>query len=276
MRNLKKGAGEVVERFGGHLPADISLLRSISGIGEYTAGAIGSIAFGIPEPAVDGNLLRVTARLLAAEGDIAKPAVKAAFREILREVFLSVPGSIHPGDLNQAVMDLGSTICIPGSSRCGDCPAARYCLAFERDQAALFPVKGEKKPRRIEARTVLVIIREGKVLLRKRPEKGLLGGLWEFPNLDGAKNETEVREFLQTAGLSPENIFPLASARHIFTHIQWEMGGFLALCGGEIPPGWEGADMRALREQYPLPSAFKVYRKAAEKWLSDGLLLPGK
>ena len=276
VRNLKKGAGEVAERFGGQLPADITLLRSISGIGEYTAGAIGSIAFGLPEPAVDGNFLRVFSRLLAAEGDIARPAVKAAFREILREVFRSLPDTLHPGDLNQAVMDLGSAVCIPKSPRCGDCPAARYCLACEQDQASLFPVKGEKKARRVEERTVLIIIREGKVLLHKRPETGLLGGLWEFPNLDGAKTEAEVRDYLQTIGLSPGKLLPLAPARHIFTHIQWEMSGFLALCGGEIPSGWEGADARTLKEQYTLPSAFKVYRKAAEEWLSDGLLLPGK
>lgn len=275
VRNLKKGAAEVMDRFGGQLPADIGLLKSISGIGDYTAGAIGSIAFGLREPAVDGNLLRVFSRLLAAEGDIARPAVKTAFRDLLREV-LSNSRDCPSGDFNQAVMDIGATLCLPKSPRCGDCPLASCCLAFERDQASLFPVKAEKKPRRVEERTVLLLVRDGKVLLRQRPEQGLLAGLWEFPNLDGQCTEEEIRNFLQGQGLLPGKMVPLSSAVHLFTHIEWRMTGVLVLCTGKLPDSWAEANIEALQNRYSLPSAFKVYRKAAEQWLSGEWLLPGK
>ena len=267
-RNLKKGAAYLMER-GGRLPADIDGLRQVPGIGAYTAGAVGSIAFGLPEPAVDGNFLRVFSRLLAAEGDIARPAVKAAFRELLRAAYASLPEGLPAGDVNQAVMDLGAGVCLPKNPRCADCPIRKLCAAAQREQAPLFPVKGEKKPRRVEEKTVLVIVRAGEVLLRQRPEQGLLGGLWEFPNLDGKLPAPEAAAWLEGQGLTPEGLVPLPPAKHLFTHIEWRMTGFLTLCSGPVPPGWQAADRTALRERYPLPSAFRAYRKAAEKEIND-------
>lgn len=279
VRNLKKGAVQVMERYGGRLPASIPLLREICGIGDYTAGAIGSIAFGLREPAVDGNLLRVTSRLLAAEGDIGKPAVKRAFHDLLLRLCLEM--SAAPGDFNQAMMDLGSGVCTPGTPDCDSCPVSRYCLAHERGQADLFPVKSKAKERRVEEKTVLVILtgeRRDRVLLHQRPDKGLLAGLWEFPMLDGFRTDTQVRQELGQMGLMPQRVMALQNAKHIFTHIEWQMKGFLALCPqGNLPEGLCPATLAQLEQEYPLPSAFRVYRAAAVSQLEkteEELLFP--
>lgn len=265
VRNLKKGAVQVMEQYGGRLPASIPLLRDICGIGEYTAGAIGSIAFGLKEPAVDGNLLRVTSRLLAAEGDIGKPAVKKAFHDLLLEGMPSAPADT--GDFNQAMMDLGAGICVPGEPDCEKCPVSRYCLAHERGQAGLFPVKAKAKERRVEEKTVLVILTgEGldTVLLHQREETGLLAGLWEFPMLEGCRTAEDVKEKLREMGLMPERVLALKNAKHIFSHIEWRMKGFLAYCPqGKAPDGLRPVTLEQLEEEYPLSSAFRVYRAAA-------------
>ncbi len=272
VRNLKKGAIQVMERYGGRLPASIPLLRDICGIGEYTAGAIGSIAFGLREPAVDGNLLRVTARLLAAEGDIGKPAVKKTFHDLLLEGMPSAPEDT--GDFNQAMMDLGAGICTPGTPDCENCPVSRYCLAFEREQADLFPVKAGAKERKVQQKTVLVILTGEKldtVLLHQREEKGLLAGLWEFPMLEGFLSAEEVRASLERMGLKAERIFALKDAKHLFTHLEWQMKGFLVHCpAGDVPASLRRATRRELEEQYTLPSAFRVYRAVAVSQLQKG------
>jgi len=261
VRNLQKGARQVMAEFGGQLPADVSLLKKICGIGEYTAGAIGSIAFGICEPAVDGNLCRVTARLAAAEGDIMKPAVKKAVHDLL--LIGMERSGVVPGDFNQAMMDLGSGVCTPVGPDCRNCPISRFCLAHERGQETLFPVKAKAKERRIEEKTVLVIIVKDRVLLQKRPETGLLAGLWELPSSDGRLDADAVREQLRSLGLTVGRLLALKDAKHIFTHIEWRMKGFLAVCGGDVPEGMIPVTAEELEENYMLPSAFKVYRTAA-------------
>lgn len=265
VRNLKKGAMQVMEQYGGQLPASIPLLRDICGIGDYTAGAIGSIAFGLKEPAVDGNLLRVTSRLLATEGDIGKPAVKKAFHDLLLEGMPSSPSDT--GDFNQAMMDLGAGLCVPGTPECGNCPISRYCFAYERGQAELFPVKAKRAERKIQFKTVLVILTGKKlntVLLRQREESGLLAGLWEFPMEDGYLSAEEVREKLKSMGLIPERVLALKDAKHLFTHIEWQMKGFLVYCPeGDFPSFFHLATQEQLEKKYTLPSAFRVYRAAA-------------
>lgn len=269
VRNLKKGAMQVMERYGGRLPASIPLLREICGIGDYTAGAIGSIAFGLKEPAVDGNLLRVTSRLLAAEGDIGKPAVKKAFHDLLLEGMPSAPADT--GDFNQAMMDLGARVCLPGEPDCGKCPVSRYCLAYERGQASLFPVKAKAKERRVEEKTVLVILTGEKpdtVLLHQRAETGLLAGLWEFPMLEGHWAAEDVKEKLREMRLMPERVLALKNAKHIFTHIEWRMKGFLAYCPQEkVPDELRPVTLEQMEKEYSLPSAFRVYRAAAAEQL---------
>ncbi len=274
VRNLKKGAQQVMEQFDGQLPDNIWDLRAICGIGEYTAGAIGSIAFGIREPAVDGNLLRVTSRLLAAEGDITRPQVKKAFHDILYIAMSFFPPSLYPGDFNQAMMDLGSGVCTPSRPDCSRCPVQEYCLACARDQAELFPVKSAKKARRVEEKTILVIISDDHLMLRQREEKGLLAGLWEFPSLDGKLTVEQTAQQLGRLGIRPVRMAALSESRHLFTHIEWQMTGVLAICqkGCRFPAGWQPVTLAQLEESFPVPSALRVYRKAAAEWMSGGIL----
>jgi len=259
VRNLQKAARQVVERYGGQLPSSYDALLALCGIGEYTAGAVASIAFGVPVPAVDGNVLRVLSRLLAAEGDILSPRVKKEYQALLAGQMPS-----RPGDFNQAMMDLGATICLPnGAPRCAGCPINALCLAAERGQQNAFPVKAPKAKRRVEERTVLLIAdEEEKILLHKRPPAGLLAGLWEFPNLEGRLSREEVRALLQERGIVPWKIQTLREAKHIFTHLEWRMTGFFVQCG-RVPLGEDEALVsdRERRERYTLPSAFDAYRK---------------
>ena len=179
VRNMQKAAIQVMEEYNGVIPADHKALLKLKGIGPYTAGAVGSIAFSLPVPAVDGNVLRVMSRLTADASDIALGATKKEWETRLAEI---MPAEAS-GELNQAWMELGATICIPnGAPKCMLCPVRKYCEAYRRNQTALFPVKAEKKPRTIEQINVFFLIQEGKAAIRKRPPKGLLSSLWELPN----------------------------------------------------------------------------------------------
>ncbi len=189
-RNLKKAARIIVERYGGRLPDTMEELLGLPGIGSYTAGAIASIAYGKPEPAVDGNVLRVLSRLLASRDDIANPAVKRRFEEELR---LVIPAE-NCGAFNQGLIEIGAVVCVPnGEPRCGECPMRSVCLAARNGLTGEIPYKAPKRPRRIEERTVLLIRSGDLVVIRKRPEKGLLASMYEFPGLEGKRSPEEAR-----------------------------------------------------------------------------------
>jgi len=260
VRNLQKAAKQVMEQYGGKLPDRYEQLLDLCGIGEYTAGAVASIAFGRAVPAVDGNVLRVMSRVLAAEGDILSPAVKKAYRVLLLE---QMPAD-RPGDFNQAMMDLGAGICLPnGEPLCENCPVRSICLACEREQQRLFPVKAPKKQRRVEELTVFLLLNEkGEILLRRRPDEGLLAGLWEFPNEQGHLSREEAAALLTGRGIIPLKLQTLRPAKHIFTHIEWQMTGYLVRCSGLTASENEvltDADTR--RETYTIPSAFAAFKK---------------
>jgi len=251
-RNLQKAARQIMEDFGGVFPSAYSDIRTLCGVGDYTAGAIASIAFGLPVPAVDGNVLRVIARITGDEGDISATATKQKVAAALREI---IPVSA-PGDFNQALMELGATVCLPnGAPLCERCPAKGFCAALLQDRTAELPVKAAKKPRRIEERTVWLIFYDGKTALRRRPERGLLAGLWEFPNeLAGAS-------MLETWGVEPLSDEFGCTAKHIFTHIEWHMTArVVRAADGTLPEGWVWAAPEELETAYPLPSAFKGVR----------------
>ncbi len=259
VRNLQKAARQVTERYDGMLPPSYELLLDLCGIGPYTAGAIASIAFGIPVPAVDGNVLRVLSRLFASEADIGATAVKKEYHELLSEV---IPRD-HPGDFNQALMELGATVCLPnGKPKCEECPIAAECSGHQCGNPLLYPVKSEKKPRRIELKTVLLLYTPQGILLRKRPSSGLLAGLWEFPNADGHLTEQAVIDYLKARGVQAETIKPLPSAKHIFTHIEWQMIGYSVSCS-EIPllPDEVLSDIAEAEQRYAIPNAFSAYKK---------------
>ena len=255
-RNLKKAAVDIMEHHGGALPQTAEALRGLSGIGDYTAGAIASICFGKPEPAVDGNVLRVLMRYLGKDDDIALQATKKALANDLRKVY---PTGEDAKKLTQAIMELGESVCIPnGEAKCSICPLAPLCTANQKDLKDILPVKSAKKPRKQEERTVFLLSCRGKYAICKRPDKGLLAKLWEFPNTEGKLSEEAAFTYLQTKGLSPIQITPAVDSVHIFTHIEWHMTGYLAEC---LYPAecfvWKSAD--EILSDHAVPSAFRAY-----------------
>ena len=258
-RNLKKAAGETVNRYGGNLPASYTELLSLPGIGSYTAGAIVSIAYGIPEPAVDGNVLRVVSRLLADMEDVLKQSVKKRTEDLIR----SVMPQDAAGDYNQALMEIGALVCVPnGPPHCDECPLERLCLAKEEGKTGLIPVKAPKKARVIEERTIFAVERGNQVLLGKRPGKGLLAGLYELPGTEGYLNEEEILDWLGVKGEDVELLEGLPEAKHIFSHVEWRMKGYYILLreGAGTTVGFF-ADKEKAQEAYALPGAFQAYAK---------------
>lgn len=257
-RNLQKTARMLVEEYGGELPADYKELLRLPGIGPYTAGAVASIAFQIAEPAVDGNVLRVVMRLTAARDNISEPAVKRKVEDQLREI---IPRD-RPGDFNQAMMELGATVCGPGGEpRCLVCPLASLCEGNRLGIARELPVKAKKKARRIEEKTVFLLVYNGELAIRRRADSGLLAGLWELPSAEGRLSPEGAGEVLQDGGIRPLRLKPLPAAKHIFTHVEWHMTGYWVELG-EKPDGFVWAGRGELLEVYALPSAFRAYLDA--------------
>lgn len=261
-RSLKKAAVQVVERHGGRLPASFEALLDLPGLGDYAAGAVASIAFGLRVPAVDGNVLRVFARLLDCDGDVTSTAVRRRMRALVR----SLLPERRVGDFNQALMELGALICLPnGAPRCDDCPAARLCLARVSGRAATLPVKPPKKARPIEERTVLLLTSPDGLALRRRPAQGLLASMWEPPNAGGWLGEAEAAALTAQWGLAPLALKRCPDARHIFTHVEWRMRVWRISCAAAPPPpGWQWADAEALQRRVALPNAFRAALDASE------------
>ncbi|QWT55455.1 A/G-specific adenine glycosylase [Christensenella sp. MSJ-20] len=261
VRNMQKAARMIMEEYGGVLPGTYQELLRLPGIGSYTAGAIASIAFGEPVPVVDGNVLRVISRITASREDIGLAATRKAMEARLMDV---VPVDC-PGDFNQAVMELGATICLPnGKPLCLDCPLWGLCLARREGRTGEIPVKAPKSPRRVEKKTVLVLVDElGRVALRKRPGRGLLAGLWELPALEGNLDEKSIAKALADWGLTAGQAVFLGPAKHIFTHVEWRMTGYRVPVHG-AGRGLAWVTKEQLEEEYALPSAFRAYRQALE------------
>ncbi len=267
VRNLQKAAIQIMEEYGGSMPSAYEKLLQLKGIGSYTAGAIASIAYGKKVPAVDGNVLRVISRITMNEEDILLPTVKKKAEE---ELLAIMPD--RPGDFNQAMMEIGAMVCIPnGTPKCEECPLKAICKAKDKEVQSLYPKKGKKKPRSIEEKTVMVIQDANTVALHKRPTKGLLAGMYEFPTLEGYKTAEEVVEWLSQKGLKTIRILPLSDATHIFTHKEWHMKAYrirvdeLAVNEDALKnENWIFAEALQAEEKYPLPSAFATYTKYLE------------
>ena len=222
VRNLKKAANVILSDHGGTFPRDYAAVRALPGIGDYTAGAICSICFDLPTPAVDGNVLRVISRLTADDTPIDLPARKKAVQADLSAIYPK-----DAGDFTQALMELGATICGPNRKPdCENCPCREFCLAHARGTAESLPVKSPKRERRQEDRTVFILSCDGRYALRKREDRGLLAGLWEFPNISGALSPEDALEFLKTWNLHPRELTRKLERKHIFTHIRWDMTGY--------------------------------------------------
>ena len=264
-RNLQAAARQLMDRYDGEMPASYEELLALPGIGEYTAGAVASIAFGIPVPAVDGNVLRVMARLREDGEDILKQSVKNRVEAELTEI---MPAE-DPGAFNQAMMDLGAMVCLPnGAPKCEVCPIFDQCLAGQHQTWTEYPFKKSAKPRRIEDRTVLLFLDGAHTAVRKRPKKGLLAGLYEFPNFDGVLSEQEALEEAEKFGVTPLHIQALPPYKHIFSHVEWHITGYaIKIAGndveqeGEEKAGLIFADAKTAAERYAIPSAFAEYAK---------------
>ena len=265
VRNLQKAAIQIENDHGGKMPETCEELLKLAGIGSYTAGAIASIAFGKPAPAVDGNVLRVAARLRKDERPVTDPKVKKAVEQELSAVM----PSDRPGDFNQAMMEIGACVCVPnGAPLCGKCPLAGLCRAHMAGMEQEYPKKQAKKPRKVEKKTIL-IVRDGKrAAIRKRAEKGLLAGMYEFPSVEGFLTAPEAAAYLTDRGLKILEIHPLEEAKHIFTHREWHMKGYMARVdelepgkADSITEGWLYIEPEETRDKYPIPSAFGAYTK---------------
>ncbi len=254
VRNLQKAAKIIMEQHQGQVPCSYKDILALPGVGQYTAGAICSIAFGLPVPAVDGNVLRVASRIAGDSSNTSLEKVKQAYREKIKEII--PPGAAS--QFNQGLMELGAIICLPnGAPKCLLCPACGFCAACRGGNPQDYPVKAAKQPRRTENRQVILLVSPFGVALRQRPAKGLLAGIWEFPNW----LEEEVSPIGQL-GCALGKKIALGKAKHIFTHIQWNMEGSLYLTEPfPLPAGWRWASRRELKEEIALPSAFRAYTK---------------
>lgn len=260
VRNMQIAAKQVVEEYGGKMPEEYEELLKLKGIGNYTAGAIASIAYGKAVPAVDGNVLRVISRAAGDERDIMKQSVRANMETEL----LKVISNQDAGTFNQALMDLGATVCLPnGEPKCLECPWQQLCVAKKENRIKELPVKNKAVKRRIENKTVFIIRDGEKIVLHKRPDKGLLAGMYEFPNKEGHLNEEEAINYVKEMHLNPLRIEKLTDAKHIFSHVEWQMKGYMIRVEalGEGEAGLLFAEAADFKENYPIPSAFTAYAK---------------
>lgn len=264
-RNLQRAAKLICEKYGGELPRTAAELEKLPGIGAYTAAAIASINFGGAVAAVDGNLLRVAARVSGCGDDVMDAKVRKDFRRRLEAVI----DRERPGAYNQAMMDLGATVCLPnGAPLCETCPARGFCAAYRQRLTEILPVRGAKKTRRAEERTVFLIKKGDTLAVRARPDTGLLARLTEFPNVLGSLDEAGAAVTLAQWGLSAKHIEPIGTAKHIFTHIEWQMKGYFAEVEGENKVfRWV---TREELDTLAIPTAFKKFTAEAMQRLKEG------
>ena len=280
-RNLKAAAQQVMEEYNGVFPDTFEEIKKLKGIGSYTAGAISSFVYHQQKPAVDGNVFRVVTRLLEDSDDIMKASTRTKIERMLEQV---IPAEA-PGDFNQGLIELGAIVCLPnGEPKCESCPIREFCLAYQDECQMDYPVKKKAKERRIEKRTILRFCDNEEIAIRKRPGKGLLAGLYEFPNVEGHLTQKEVIEYAKESGLTPVRVKKLPKAKHIFSHVEWHMTGYMIRVadmgetgsdragnadreegsGGEAalsPDGYLLVEVEETRKHYPIPAAFEAYAR---------------
>ena len=263
-RNLKRAAIVICEDYDGVFPSDYPAIRALPGIGDYTAAAIASICFELPFPAVDGNVLRVVTRLSDSREDITKESTKAEVRSALQPLFKDVSS----GTLNQALMELGALVCQPNQApECAECPLRAYCPAAAGAWREI-PVKSGKKPRRTEIHTVLLLRCGDAFGLRKRSQKGLLAGMWEFPNLPGRLDAQTALDTAEAWGCRPVSLLRKTERSHVFTHLNWELPAWVIDCARQSESlSW--ASIAEIKERYSLPTAFRQFINELEKEHED-------
>ena len=254
VRNLKKAAQVIMQTHNGIFPREYTDVLALPGIGEYTAGAVCSIAFGQRKAAVDGNVLRVCARLTNDATPIDLPAYKKQVQLDLEEIYPD-----RAGDFTQALMELGATVCGPNRKPdCAACPCNAFCLANQYGTREQLPVKSPKRGRRLEEMTLFILHCDGKYALRKRENKGLLADLWEFPHAPGRLDAQSALNLVEEMGIKPAEIHRQVEKKHIFTHVEWDMCGIymdVKNCGGDLC--WFTAEQ--IRTNAALPTAFRQF-----------------
>ena len=255
VRNLQKAARQILEDHGGVFPTDHKKVLSLAGIGDYTAGAICSICFEQPTPAVDGNVLRVTSRVDACYDPITDVKTKKAVATRLAAVY---PAG-RCGDFTQSLMELGATVCVPnGAPHCDVCPCRDFCQACEMGCQMELPVKAAKKERRVEEKTVFLMQCGDQYAVVRRPETGLLAGLWAFPHVDGKQSPQAALDQAAAWGVHPKELWKTVEKSHIFTHVRWDMTGIYLICGQPAGPfRWVTAE--EIGEEVGLPTAFRQF-----------------
>lgn len=260
VRNLLKAAQTICADYAGVFPSEYAQIRSLSGIGDYTAGAIASICFDAPTPAVDGNVLRVYSRLLADDANIDLQTTKKRITRKLQETYPQK----NPGIATQALMELGATVCVPnGAPRCDVCPVAEICQARKQDTWRNLPVRSEKKKRKIVDKTVFILLTEDTVALHKRSTSGLLAGMWEFPNVDAKLDKQAAVTQVTGWQAEPLDLLMQTSYTHIFSHVEWHMTAYYIRCR-KTNKKWKWVTKESLDETYALPSAFRPFREQIE------------
>ena len=255
VRNLKKAANVLLERHGGVFPREYRQVLELPGIGPYTAGAICSICFDLPTPAVDGNVLRLVTRLTDDHRPIDLPPVKDEITRHLAEVYPE-----EAGNFTQALMELGATICGPNTDPdCGNCPCRRICIACAGGTAEQLPVKTPKRQRRIEEKTVLILRCEALYAVLKRPAEGLLAGLWQFPDLEGKREIEDTLTAVEQMGLKPKEIYRSVERKHVFTHVIWDMRGVYMEVAEPAGKGLTWLSEADIEAQIALPTAFRQF-----------------
>ncbi len=256
-RNLQCAVREVHESYGGIVPNTPKEISTLKGVGPYTTGAILSIAYGVPEPAVDGNVMRVLSRILLIKEDIAKPKTRKVFEEVIRDLI----SKENPSFFNQGLMELGAMVCTPTSPSCLLCPVREHCRAFAEGVQRELPVKTKKKSMKQVALVAGIFKdKDGRILIHKRPSEGLLANLWEFPNfvkvdeLGTAKQQ--LQQLMKTEyGLTVRPGEYVCDIKHVFSHLVWDVNVYVGSWDGEL---LEGCDLVAVTEEEMRELAFPV------------------
>jgi len=278
VRNLKIAANQIMDKYDGEIPSEYDELLELKGIGHYTAGAIASIAYGKAVPAVDGNVLRVISRVTSDDSDIMKQSVRTNMEEQLFQLMNGVQNDalnepeqkveVIPSVFNQALMELGATVCVPnGVPKCERCPWNEFCEARKQGRIEEIPVKSKAKARRVEEKTVLIIKEGNRIALHKRANKGLLAGMYELPNIEGKLAEKDVLSYIEKMGYTVIRIQPACEAKHIFSHVEWHMKGYVVFLQDlgyektekQNKEKWHFVEVEETKENYAIPSAFVKY-----------------
>lgn len=252
-RNLQKCAKQLIAEGKTTLPSDSNALQKLPGIGEYTAGAIASIAYQEKTPAIDGNVLRVMTRITKDDSDITKQETKKKYKQLLQEMMGEDPSSF-----TQGLMEVGALVCLPnGAPLCSNCPFQNLCASHQDNTMLNYPIKKEKKERKIEEKTIFLVTFADEVLIQKRPAQGLLASLYEYPSEIGHLTKEKVHKLWNRQGYQIKSIQLLPKAKHIFSHLEWHMIGYMI----EVAEKKEGLWVKKeeLFQNYSLPSAFQTY-----------------